>query len=102
MFFKPKEDFKILLDENKRIYKELEEQYLKLRKEHCELLKKYEDFEIIEDEYKDTIEKLVKELSYKTELLSAYHLKFGEECAALIEKKCSKKNKNNNDEGVEL
>ena len=100
MFFNRDKDFKLLLEKSEREYKDLEKQYLNLRKEHWELIKKYEEFDIAEEGYKDIIENLVKELSYKTELLSLYHLKFGEECAEMLDKRC--KRKNDNSEGIEL
>lgn len=102
MFFNKDKEFKLLLEETAKSYKDLEEQYLKLRKEHLELQDKHEKFDIIEDSYKDTIDKLAKDLAYKTELLTLYHIKFGEECAAIIEKRCSKKYKNDDSEEVEL
>lgn len=102
MFFSKDKEFKLILQEATKAYKDLEEQYLMLRREHLELQEKHENFDIIEDSYKDTIDKLAKELAYKTELLTLYHLKFGEECAEVIEKRYSKKSKNDDSKGVEL
>lgn len=102
MFFNKNKEFKLLLEETLKVYKDLEEQYLKLRKEYLELQEKHEKFDTIEDDYKDTIDKLARELAYKTELLTLYHLKFGNECAELIEKRCFNKSKNDSTEGIEL
>lgn len=81
------------LKEMQEIYNSLEKQYLELRKEHWALLKEIDEIEKQDDkieQLKEIIEKLSKELAYKTELLTEYHLKFGAECAELIEKKRSR------------
>ncbi|ELC8349349.1 hypothetical protein QYB82_000141 [Clostridium perfringens] len=102
MFSNKNKEFKLLLEKDKSMYKDLEEQYLNLRKKYWELQEKYQEFDDIEDEYKDTIEKLAKELAYKTELLTLYHLKFGEDCIEIMERRYSRKKKNDDAEVIEL
>lgn len=87
----------------------IKEEYFKIRRENLSLLDKLDDMEIEKEQRDELIEKTMKELAYKTELLTEYHLKFGQECLEIIEKKRSRirkrkaKNKmGNDDEGVEL
>ena len=87
----------------------IKEEYFKIRRENLSLLDKLDDMEIEKEQQAELIEKIVKELAYKNELLAEYHLKFGQECLEIIEKKRSRirkrkaKNKmGNDDEGVEL
>lgn len=89
----------------------IKEQYFKTRRENLSLLDKLDDMEIEKEKEAELTEKIVRELAYKTELLAEYHLKFGEECLEIIEKKRSRirqknsKNKRDNgfdDEGVEI
>lgn len=99
------------LKEAKELFEDLQKQYLKLRKEHWELIAELERIERQDEKIETlerTIEKLSKELAWKTELVTEYHLRFGEECAEIIEKKRSRikkrtsKKGTENDEGVEL
>lgn len=99
------------LKETKKLLEDLKEQYLKLRKEHFELLGELDEINRQDDKIEaleNIIEKLSKEIAYKTELLTEYHLKFGDECLEIIEKKRSRikkrtsKKGNKNDEEVEL
>lgn len=83
-----------LIDENKRIFNNLKENYLKLRKEHWELKDKYEEIE-------ELVKKLIKEIRYKTELINEYHLEFGEEILVLFEKKRAKVNNDSDTMDVE-
>ena len=84
----------------------IKDEYFKCRKEKFALLDKIDEMEIKQEQLTQLIEKISKELSYKTELLAEYHLKFGEECLEIVEKKRSRIKKrrfrNNDDEGVEL
>ncbi|MGV3152909.1 hypothetical protein [Sarcina ventriculi] len=87
----------------------IKEEYFKIRRENLSLVDKLDDMEIEKEQRDELIEKTMKELAYKTELLAEYHLKFGQECLEIIEKKRSRirkrkaKNKmGNDDEGVEL
>ncbi len=93
------------------LYNSLNKDYLKLRRDYWDLVKELDsirnqdkDIEILE--LKLTIEKLSKELIQCKELLTKYHLHFGDECLEIFKKKCSKINKrtsnNIDDEGVEL
>lgn len=101
------------LKEAKELFEDLKNQYLKLRKEHWELLAELERIEKQDDkieELQEIINKLSKELAWKTELVTEYHLRFGDECLEIIEKKRSRikkrtqRQRHNNefDEGVEL
>lgn len=99
------------LRELQEMFDDLKNQYLKLRKEHFELLKEFDEIERQDEKIEGLeriIEKLSKELLWKTGLLTEYHLRFGEECAEIIEKKRSRKNKrafkkgSESEEGVEL
>ncbi|WP_195245631.1 hypothetical protein [Clostridium celatum] len=96
------------LKETVENYKDLEDKYLKLRKKYLEILDKYDSYDDEIMKHKELVEEISKELAYKTELLAEYHLKFGQECLEIIEKKRSRiRNKkqipkNEDDEGVEL
>ena len=99
------------LKETKELLKDLQQQYLKLRKEYWELLRELDEIERQDDKIEELeriIEKLSRELAYKTELLTDYHLRFGDECFQIIEKKRSRikkrtsKKGSENDEGEEL
>lgn len=93
------------------LYNSLNKDYLKLRRDYWDLVKELDslrnqdkDIEILE--LKFTIEKISKELIHCKELLTKYHLHFGDECLELFKKKCSKINKrtsnNIDDEGGDL
>lgn len=76
----------------------IKEEYFKTRRDNLSLLDKLDDMEIEKEQQAELIEKIVKELAYKNELLAEYHLKFGQECLEIIEKKRSRirKRKNRN------
>lgn len=91
-------------------YNSLEEQYLKLRKEYWKIIAELDDIEKQDDkiaELQEIVEKLSKELEYKTWLVTQYLLKYPEYMEILEEKrsrikKRTSKRCNHNDEGVEL
>ena len=98
------------LNELEELFNTLQEQYLKLRREHWALIKELDELERQDDKIKELqeiIEKLSKELEYKTWLVTQYILKYPDYMEKL-EKKRSRNNKrtlkegNENDEGVEL
>ena len=98
------------LKELEELFNTLQEQYLKLRREHWALIKELDELERQDDKIKELqeiIEKLSKELEYKTWLVTQYILKYPDYMEKL-EKKRSRNNKrtlkegNENDEGVEL
>lgn len=98
------------LKELEELFNTLQEQYLKLRREHWALIKELDELERQDDKIKEIqeiIEKLSKELEYKTWLVTQYILKYPDYMEKL-EKKRSRNNKrtlkegNENDEGVEL
>lgn len=84
------------LRETKELFENLKEQYLKLRKEHYEVLSELDEIKRQDEKIEaleGIIEKISKELDWKTQLVTEYHLRFGEECAEIIEKKRSTINK---------
>lgn len=98
------------LKELEELFNTLQEQYLKLRREHWALIKELDELERQDDKIKELqeiIENLSKELEYKTWLVTQYILKYPDYMEKL-EKKRSRNNKrtlkegNENDEGVEL
>lgn len=96
-------------NKDKELLEDLKKQYLQLRKKYWELSAELDKIER-QDEKIESLEwivaKLSKELEYKTWLATQYHLKFGEECAEIIEKKHLRKrtyrNGSENDERIEL
>lgn len=99
------EDYKVL-------YEDLERQFSKLLVMHSDLTIKCERYEVKLDEcqlrelqHKETIEKLCKELDYKTWLVGQYLLKYPEYMEVLEKKRSlikKRTNKNEDSEGVEL
>lgn len=105
MFWFNKNDFTEELENTLELYRSLETHYLKLRKEHWELLDKYEAQEDEIMHFEELIEKLAKELDYKTWLVTQYILKYPDYMYVLEKKRSKIKNrtrKGEDNEGVEL
>lgn len=106
MFYRKK--FKKL----QKLYDSLDKDYLKLHRDYWDLVKELDslqnqdkDLKIFDSEL--TIKKLSKELIECKQLLTQYHLHFGDECLEMFQKKCSTINKRtlintDNDEGIDL
>lgn len=88
----------IKFKKTQEVYHSLNKDYLKLRREYWDLVKELDsirnqDKDIESIELKLTIEKLSKELINCKELLTKYHLHFGDECFQIFQKQCLKNNK---------
>ena len=98
-------------NKDKELLEDFKKQYFQLRNEYWGLIAELDKIER-QDEKIESLEwiigKLSKELEWKTELLTEYHLRFGEECAEIIKNKRLRNNKriskkgSENCEGVEL
>lgn len=99
-------------EDYKPLYQNLERQFSRLLVTHNYLTIKCEEYEIKIDEselreleHKETIEKLAKELKYKTWLVGQYLLKYPEYMEVLKKKRSiikKRTHKSEDSEGVEL
>ena len=91
--------YRLIAEENYKKYKQMEEWYLKLRQDYFALQAKLDKFNYERmEQLEETIEKLIRELNYKSDLLTKYHLYYGQEILDKFHKKVSK-SRNNDDVG---
>ena len=81
------------LKELQKNFEDLKEEYLKLRKEHWELISQLEVLENKEMEFDRILAKVTKELQEKTKLLTLILLNLGPECKELMDREDRKDEK---------